>query len=65
VSQLAGSLTFANGIGIASLLLALAFGVGAWVGMNMQYKQGDKGLELTIWALCADHKVRMKGKECI
>ncbi|CAG8743184.1 7806_t:CDS:1, partial [Acaulospora colombiana] len=41
-ARIAECLSFANGIGMASLILALAFGVGAWVGMNMQYKQGEK-----------------------
>lgn len=47
----------ANGIGITALILALVFGVGAWVGMNMQYHQGAKGLELSLWTTCADHVV--------
>lgn len=46
-----------NGIGFAALVLAIVFGVGAWVGMNMQYHQGAKSLELTIWTTCADHEV--------
>ena len=48
----------ANGIGVAALVLALVFGIGAWVGMNMQYTQGAKNLELGIWTTCADHEVK-------
>jgi len=44
------------GIGVAALILATIFGIGAWVGMNMQYNQGTKGLELSIWTTCADHE---------
>lgn len=50
--------TAANGIAVAGLVLALAFGIGAWTGMNMQYNQGEKSLQLSIWATCADHEVR-------
>jgi hypothetical protein len=49
--------TASNGIGVIAVVLAMAFGIGAWVGMNMQYNQGAKSLELTIWATCADHEV--------
>ena len=45
----------ANGVGVTALVIATVFGVGAWVGMNMQIKQGSQSLELTIWATCADH----------
>lgn len=44
------------GIGVAALILATIFGIGAWVGMNMQYNQGTKGLEPSIWTTCADHE---------
>jgi|SRR5947207_7897689 len=47
-----------NGIGVTALVLALVFCIGAWVGMNMQYNQGAKSLELTIWTTCADHEVK-------
>lgn len=46
----------ANGIGVTALVIATVFGIGAWVGMNMQIKQGSQSLELTIWATCADHE---------
>ena len=46
-----------NGIGVTALIMGLVFGVGAWVGMNMSYHQGAKGLELSIWTTCADHVV--------
>ena len=45
------------GIGMTSLILATIFGIGAWVGMNMQYNQGAQSLELSVWATCADHEV--------
>lgn len=48
-----------NGIGTTALILAVVFGIGAWVGMNMQYNQGSKSLELSIWSTCADHEVRI------
>jgi hypothetical protein len=36
------------GIGMTSLILATIFGIGAWVGMNMQYNQGAKSLKLSV-----------------
>jgi hypothetical protein len=51
----------ANGLGVTALILGLVFGIGAWVGMNMQYHQGARGLELAIWTTCADHAVSTKG----
>ena len=50
-----------NGLGISAFIMAPVFGVGAWVGMNMQYHQGAKSLELSIWTTCADHEVRRNG----
>lgn len=49
--------TASNGIGLAAVVLAISFGIGAWMGMNMQYSQGVKSLELTIWTTCVDHEV--------
>jgi hypothetical protein len=45
----------ANGIGVTALIITTVFGIGAWVGTNMQTKQGSQSLELMIWTTCADH----------
>jgi len=56
--RLENACSVANGLGTLALIAAFIFGIGAWVGMNIQINQGGKGLELTIWATCADHEVR-------
>ena len=44
-------------VGCIALLLALVFGIGAWVGQNYANKYAKESYELSLWGLCADHEV--------
>lgn len=40
-----------------ALFAAVAFGVGAWVGMNFANKYAVGSYQLALWGTCHDHDV--------
>lgn len=42
---------------LLSVLLALDFGIGAWVGMNYANTTAEKGLQVSLFSACHEYEV--------
>ena len=44
-------------VACGALMATVVFGIGAWVGQMYGNKYARESLEVSLWALCADHPV--------
>ena len=46
-------------ITFVAFLVALIFGIGAWIGQAYGNTYARKSYEISLWGLCSDHPVSM------
>lgn len=48
-----------TGASYFALIIAIVFGIGAWVGQNYGFRLAATSNDIGFYALCADHEVRL------
>ncbi|KAM0803639.1 hypothetical protein BDR22DRAFT_886472 [Usnea florida] len=51
-------------IAFLTLIVALIFGIGAWIGQAYGNTYARKSYDITLWALCLDHPAIQENEVC-